>query len=86
MEIEVRKPTEAEIEEAKSWPVWEKEESEFDWEYSSEEKFLVISGKAEVVAEDGSKTEFEEGDLVIMPKGFKCRWKVKEKIVKHYSI
>ena len=33
MKPKIKKPAEKEIAEAKSWPIWEKEESEFPWEY-----------------------------------------------------
>jgi len=33
MKPKVKKPTEKERREAESWPVWEKAESKFPWEY-----------------------------------------------------
>jgi uncharacterized cupin superfamily protein len=37
MKPKVRKPTEKELQEAESWAIWEKEESEFPWEYFEQE-------------------------------------------------
>jgi uncharacterized cupin superfamily protein len=40
MKPKVKKPTEKEQKEAESWPVWEKEESKFPWEYDMQETCL----------------------------------------------
>jgi len=80
----VRKPTEEEKAKMMDWPVWEKEVSEFPWEYSEQETCLIVKGKAEIVTTDGS-THFEAGDVVIFPKGLKCTWKIIEPIKKHYK-
>jgi len=37
MKPKVRKPTKKELQEAESWSIWEKEESEFPWEYFEQE-------------------------------------------------
>jgi len=87
MEIVVKKPTEEELKEmdVESWPIWEKEVSEFDWEYTEKETCYVLEGKAEVATENGEKVEFGKGDLVVFPKGLKCVWKITEPIKKHYN-
>ena len=48
MKPKVRKPTEKELQEAESWSIWEKEESEFPWEYFEQETCLILEGKAVV--------------------------------------
>lgn len=83
--IKVTKPNPEQIETAKTWPTWEKEPSEFPWEYTSEEQFLVLEGKASVTPDGGEPVSFGAGDYVVMPEGLKCTWKVDEKIVKHYN-
>lgn len=83
--MKIKKATQDEIKEAGSWPIWEKEVSEFSWEYNEPETFLVIEGKAEVTAEDESKVNFEKGDIVKMPKGLRCTWKITEDIKKYYK-
>jgi len=80
----IRKPTEAEINEAKQWPVWEKEASEFPWQYSQQETCLILEGDATVTSTDGEKFSFTAGDYVIFPKGMKCVWKINKDIRKHY--
>lgn len=85
MSIEVRKPTEAEIETAKKWPTWVKEISEFSWNYSEQETCLILKGRAEVEASNGEKVEIKEGDFVVLPSGIKCVWKVIETIEKKYN-
>jgi uncharacterized protein len=85
MKIEVRKPTDKEKEETKSWGVWEKEISEFPWEYDEKESCLILDGKAEVATDDGKKVSFQKGDLVIFPEGLKCTWKITKPIKKYYK-
>jgi uncharacterized cupin superfamily protein len=83
MEIIVRKPTEEEVAEMRSNPVWTCEVSEFDWHYDSEETCLIIEGEVTVLY--GSKSvSFASGDYVVFPKGLSCVWQVKKPVKKHY--
>jgi len=85
--ITVRKPNENEIREFETWPVWEKEESEFDWEYSDKETCYILQGKAQVFDENGAVlVEFGKGDLVVFPPGLRCKWKILENMRKHYNL
>ncbi len=68
----------------KSWGIWEKEQSEFDWDYTSEEHCYIIEGRAEIKTDDGV-VEIKKGDYVIFPVGLKCRWKVTDSIRKYYD-
>lgn len=47
MNIKVEKLSDEEIERRgiKSWPVWEKEVSKFDWYYDSQEECLILEGR-----------------------------------------
>lgn len=83
--IEVRKPTAKEKSEAKKLPIWEKETSSFEWEYTEKESRLIIQGKAKVREENGTEVEFGPGDFVVFPKGLKCVWTIKENLKKHYK-
>jgi len=83
--IEVRKPTEKEKEEAKSWGIWEKGISEFPWEYDEKETCLLIEGDVEVITEDGEHVKFGKGDLVVFPRGLKCKWKINKPVKKYYK-
>jgi len=85
MQIQVKKPTEEETKEMETQGIWEKEVSEFPWEYSDKETCLILEGKAEVTTEDGEQVTFEKGDLVVFPQGLKCTWKITEPIRKHYK-
>ena len=84
MKPNVRKPTENELKEAESWPIWEKEESEFPWEYSVQETCLILEGNA-VIKTPQDNIEFGAGDYVVFPEGLKCTWKITKKIKKHYK-
>ena len=84
MKPEVRKPTKKESQEAESWSIWEKEESEFPWEYFEQETCLILEGEA-VVKTPNETVEFEAGDYVVFPEGLKCMWEIKKKIKKHYK-
>jgi uncharacterized cupin superfamily protein len=86
MKIVVKKLSDEEIQKMgiKSWPIWTKEVSSFDWYYDSQEMCLILEGKATI------KTPFEEveikkGDYVTFPVGLKCVWNITEPIRKHYN-
>ena len=85
MKPEIRKPTEEEEKEAKNWPIWEKEESEFPWEYSQQETCLIIDGDVIVTNEEGEEFNFSAGDYVVFPVGMKCKWKIKKAVKKYYN-
>lgn len=86
MKIEVRKPSEQELKDSgvRSWPIWEKEASVFDWSYDEKETCLFLEGEVTIELADNSKVEITKGDLVIFPKGLKCRWNIKRRVKKHY--
>jgi len=68
-----------------AWPIWEKEESEFSWEYSEQETCYIISGRVIVTPDGSDPVEIEAGDFVTFPRGMACRWDIKEKIRKHFK-
>ena len=84
MKPKIRKPTARELAEAKSWSIWEKEESEFPWEYDEQETCLIIEGKAVVKTPEGD-VEFGTGDYIVFPKGLGCTWRIDKKIKKYYK-
>ena len=83
----IRKPSVDELMEYDfdRWEIWEKEPSEFPWEYHDKEIFYVYEGKATVILDDGTKVEFGKGNLVIFAKGVKCTWIVHEPIRKAFK-
>ena len=86
MKIEIIKLSESKITEKNilQWPIWTCEVSEFNWEYSDEEACLLLEGEVEVSSEFET-VRFSAGDYVVFPKGLKCRWKVMQPVLKHYS-
>jgi hypothetical protein len=87
MRIKVEKPSQEQIKElgVESWPIWEKEASEFPWYYDTREVCYLLKGKVVVEAE-GEKVEFGAGDLVTFPAGLDCFWRIKEDVKKHYQL
>ncbi len=85
--IEIRKPSQEDLERrgVRSWPVWEKEVSRFDWHYDETEECYLLEGRVVVETEDGESVEFGRGDFVTFPKGLSCVWDVREPVKKHYS-
>lgn len=87
MKVKVEKINEEELKKKNvfSWPIWQKEVSDFEWYYDSTEQFYVLEGRVEVDTDEGQKIVFSKGDFVTFPKGVKCTWHVKEPIRKHYN-
>jgi uncharacterized protein len=85
-EITIRKPGETEIEERKirTWPIWTKEVSRFDWYYESREECLILEGDIIVETLSGSYN-IQKGDFVIFEKGVLCTWNVIKPVRKHYQ-
>lgn len=85
--IKVERPDEKKLEElgVMNWPVWEKEVSEFPWEYDMEEVCYILSGEATITPEEGDPVNIRQGDLVTFTCSLKCRWKIHSAIRKHYD-
>jgi len=69
----------------RSWPVWEKEASRFEWFYDQTEEFLLLEGRVTVETEAG-RVSFGKGDFVTLPRGLRCVWDIKEDVKKHYNL
>ncbi len=84
--IRIEKLSNAEIEKRgiKSWPIWEKEVSKFDWEYSGDEECLILEGEFDVETADG-KFHIKPGDFVTFSDGLSCIWDIKKQVRKHYN-
>ena len=87
MKIEVKKLTQEELNSlgVNNWPIWEKEESAFDWHYDATEECYLLEGSVVVETGDGIRVEFGKGDFVTFPKGLSCTWDIKEPVKKHYN-
>ena len=88
MTIKVEQPSEEKLEEmgVKSWPIWTKEESEFDWHYGEQEICYLLKGEVEIETEDGEQVTIKEGDLVTFSQGLDCVWNIKKAVKKHYQL
>lgn len=84
--IKVEKPSEEKLKTlgVRSWPVWEKEVSEFSWDYDEKETCYILEGEVVVTPDQGTPVRFGKGDLVVFPEGLKCRWKISKAVRKHY--
>ena len=84
--IEIKRLSEEEIirRGIRSWPIWEKEISRFDWYYDSVEECLIIEGEVDVETPEGVY-RFGKDDFVVFQKGLKCVWKVKQPVRKYYN-
>jgi uncharacterized cupin superfamily protein len=67
-----------------SWPIWEKEASEFPWHYGEREVCYLLEGDVVVTPDGGEPVEFGKGDLVTFPEGMSCTWLVRQDVRKHY--
>ena len=85
--IYIEKPTEEKLLKlnVKSWPIWEKEISEFPWEYDETETCYILKGEVIVTPENGTPVSFTKGHLVVFSSGLKCRWKIIKAVRKHYK-
>lgn len=85
--IHVEKPTEEKLAElnVRSWPIWEKEVSEFPWYYDETETCYILEGDVEIKPEKGNPVSFGKGDLVVFKRGLSCTWKINKPVRKHYK-
>lgn len=67
-----------------TWPIWEKEVSEFPWLYDEQEICYLLAGEVTVTPEGGQPVTFGKGDLVTFPAGMSCHWKISAAVRKHY--
>ncbi len=68
----------------RSWPIWTKEISRFDWYYESEEACLIMEGEISVETANG-EYNIQAGDFVVFAKGLRCTWNVIKPVRKHYQ-
>ncbi len=68
-----------------SWPIWQKEASEFPWYYDLTETCYFLTGKVTVTPDQGEPVSMGQGDLVTFPAGMSCYWYIETDVSKHYS-
>lgn len=83
--VRVEKLDDAEIDRrgVRSWPIWEKGVSRFDWTYDTGEQCFFLAGRVTVTV-GGCETRIGAGDFVTFPPGLSCVWQVHEPVKKHY--
>jgi len=86
MDISIEQLSEAQIEAMaiRSWPVWEKEVSTFDWHYDMTEQCLLLEGQVTVKIDTGT-ISFGKGDFVTFSQGLSCEWDIVKSVRKHYN-
>ena len=52
-----------------TWPIWEKEVSEFPWHYDEKETCYLLEGDVTVTPKGGEPVRFGKGNLVTFPAG-----------------
>lgn len=82
----IKKLSEKEItdRQIKSWPVWTKEISRFEWEYDCDEECLILEGTFHIETAEGNFI-VKAGDFITFKKGLKCVWDIKAPVKKHYN-
>lgn len=85
--VVVRRPTASQLDQLGvfTWPIWEKEVSEFPWPYDEKETCYLLEGDVTVTPDGGQPVRFGKGDLAIFPDGMSCVWKVHKAVRKHYK-
>lgn len=68
-----------------SWPIWQKEVSEFAWHYDDSETCFFLEGQVTVTPNGGDPVSMGKGDLVTFPAGMSCTWRIDQAVKKHYS-
>lgn len=68
-----------------SWPIWQKEPSEFPWTYDDSETCYFLEGDVVVTPDGGEPVTVGQGDLVTFPAGMSCTWQVRQAVRKHYA-
>lgn len=68
-----------------SWPIWQKEISEFLWKYDAAETCYFLTGTVTITPENGEPVSMGKGDLVTFPAGMSCIWRIDDAVSKHYS-
>jgi len=83
------KVTEAYKLEAKAnWSKWDsKNKKSFAYNYTAEERVLILEGSADLTPADGSPVvTIGAGDAVTFHKGFKCKWRLTKRMKKYYTV
>ena len=79
-------PAKLEILGVYDWPLWEREPSEFPWQYDREETCYIVRGEFTVTPDGGEPSEIGPGDLAVFPVGWTGTWVLHETVRKAYAM
>ncbi len=84
-QVIVERPTEDKLKQlgVRTWPIWTKETSRFDWHYDQTETCFFLEGEVTVETPQGP-VNIGKGDLVTFAKDLGCTWIVRKAVRKHY--
>ena len=84
--VTIQKLSDSEIEKRgiKTWPIWTKEVSRFDWSYDQTEECLILEGEISVETPEGN-FQIGPGDFVTFSQGLSCVWNITAPVRKHYN-
>lgn len=69
-----------------SWQTWEKEPSQFVWQFAEREKAYVLHGKVNIKVHGSDEVYLlEKGDFVTFEAGLRTYWHVIEPFKKHVT-
>jgi uncharacterized cupin superfamily protein len=68
----------------KTWPIWEKEPSRYNWSYDCDEECYIIEGDFNIETDDGT-FHFKSGDFITFKEGLYCVWDIRRDVVMHYN-
>ncbi|MGM0380905.1 MAG: cupin domain-containing protein [bacterium] len=68
-----------------AWSPWGKEESRFDWSYSSTETGYITEGAVTIHLPGGESISARAGDLIQLPEGLSCEWEITEDLQKGFT-
>jgi len=65
---------------------WASEPGAWKISYTEDELVVILSGRGELLSDDGSVFAYKAGDAFVIPSGFKGQWVTLEPTRKIYSI
>lgn len=65
---------------------WASEPGAWKISYTEDELVVILSGRGELLSDDGSVFAYQAGDAFVIPSGFKGQWVTLESTRKIYSI
>lgn len=67
-----------------NWPLWRKEIATFPAVYLEEEVCYFLEGEVTITPDGGEPVRAGVGDLITLPAGLSCTWRVEQDVKKYY--